>query len=90
MNDIDDGDEVSPARVVWLMDCFKAAFDELANHAGFNSARGYEMLNALALEASAVIKSVEGPELRDKFRRYFLTAFGASLEDHREDDGRRH
>ena len=79
--DNDDGSEVSPARVVWLMDCFKAAFDALANHAGFTPARGYEMLNALALESSAIIKSVEDPELRDKFRRYFLTAFGASLEE---------
>lgn len=87
MTDIEDDGEVKAAHVAWLMESFKAAFDKLANHAGYTPARGYEMLNALALEAAAIIGSTDDAVATERLRRYFLTALGASLD---EGKGRRH
>jgi len=91
MVDVGEGsDDVSPTRVAWLMENFKAVFDALANHAGYTPARGYEMLNALALEASSLIKAAEDAEDQRQLREYFLAAFNASLTNGEEEYGAGH
>jgi hypothetical protein len=74
-----DGDETSEDRVRWLVYCFRQAFEENSNSAGFTGARKYEMLNALAMEAASII--CEPPDVDDQadLRKWFLRALGECI-----------
>jgi hypothetical protein len=72
-------EDISHERVVRLMDAFKSEFEQVVADYGISSTRTLEALNALALEAAAIILSFKKPENREQLATWFYRAFSESL-----------